>query len=122
MRPEDPGKDEELPGEIIKARQSQRGEHEKKKERGQGGGLRPHPPYALISRVCILSSIIPTIIKSAPVVMPWFTIWSTEPANDTSFQTAIPSTTYARMDTLEYAISLFMSFAQARPRRRRICL
>jgi hypothetical protein len=33
------------------------------------------PPYSEISRVCRRSDNMPTMRKSPPVLMPWFSIW-----------------------------------------------
>ena len=47
--------------------------------------------------------------NSAPVEMPWFTIWYTAPADACVFSAANPSITKPRCATDEYATSRFMS-------------
>ena len=47
--------------------------------------------------------------KSAPVEMPWFSIWYTAPTTPVVVKAAIPSITKPRWDTDEYATSFLRS-------------
>ena len=64
-------------------------------------------------RVWRRSEIIPTSRNSAPVEMPWFTIWSTEPSRPWVVSEKVPSTMKPRWATEEYATSRFRSRCMA---------
>src|SRR5207245_3261408 len=79
----------------------------KRKRAANHGITALRPPYSAISKVCRRSYSIPTIRNSAPVEMPWLSIWYTAPTTEVVVKAATPSITKPRWLTDEYATSFF---------------
>ncbi len=67
------------------------------------------PPKSAIARVWRRSYNMPMMRNSAPVEMPWLTIWMSAPWTASASKANTPSTTKPRWLTDEYATSFLMS-------------
>ena len=85
--------DEELADEIAESWKTERGHGEDQACSAEDGIVSQRPPIWAISRVCMLSCNSPARMKSAPVLIPWLTIWITAPSSAISFPAKIPSST-----------------------------